>query len=54
MRDVREKQPRALAYLWMDANPDHPEAKMDYSVRDEISAAAYDGNNRAKGLAGQQ
>jgi hypothetical protein len=52
--DVRENQLKALAFLWIDANPDHPEAKMDYSVRNEISAAAYDGNNRAKGLAGQQ
>ncbi|MCG3041186.1 hypothetical protein L7D48_11545 [Streptomyces sp. S1A] len=50
---VREIQLKALAHLWAEANPDHPDAGTEYSLQHEIGGAAYDGNNRAKGLAGK-
>ncbi|MFE6133552.1 hypothetical protein ACFQ6Q_35630 [Streptomyces sp. NPDC056437] len=52
-RDVftgREQQLQALADEWAKANPDHTNTR--YTLTEEINGAAYNGNDRAKGLAG--
>ncbi|MEV0262773.1 hypothetical protein AB0I49_15725 [Streptomyces sp. NPDC050617] len=51
---VREEQLRALEVEWVKANPHHPNANSDYVLKHDIGGAAYDGNSRAKGLAGEQ
>jgi hypothetical protein len=50
---ARENQLQKLADLWMDANPDH-EGNNRYTLTAEINGAAFDGNSRAQGLAGDQ
>jgi hypothetical protein len=50
---ARENQLQSLANVWMNANHDHQGAN-PYTVTSEIDGAAFDGNARAKGLAGQQ
>ncbi|MEU4919964.1 hypothetical protein AB0G29_11455 [Streptomyces parvus] len=47
----RERQLQALADAWIKANPGHANSR--YTLTDEISGAAYNGNNRASGLAGE-
>ncbi|ADI03422.1 hypothetical protein SBI_00301 [Streptomyces bingchenggensis BCW-1] len=51
---VRERQLAALADEWAKASPRHPSADDPYILRNDIGGAAYDGNGRAKGLAGAQ
>ncbi|KOG57021.1 globin family protein [Streptomyces varsoviensis] len=51
---VREDQLKALQEEWVKANPHHPNANNTYVLEHDIGGAAYDGNNRAKGLAGAQ
>ncbi|MEU7245329.1 DUF6571 family protein [Streptomyces sparsogenes] len=51
---VRERQLAALADEWAKANPNHTSADAPYILRNDIGGAAYDGNGRAKGLAGAQ
>ncbi len=51
---VREEQLKALQEEWVKANPHHPNANNTYVLEHDIGGAAYDGNNRAKGLAGAQ
>ncbi|MFF3812810.1 hypothetical protein ACFYX6_21635 [Streptomyces bacillaris] len=46
----REQQLQALADEWAKANPGHSNTR--YTITTEINGAAYDGNNRASGLAG--
>ncbi|MFD8728252.1 hypothetical protein [Streptomyces sp. NPDC059611] len=46
----REQQLQALADEWAKANPGHSNTR--YTLTTEINGAAYDGNNRASGLAG--
>ncbi|MFB7969259.1 hypothetical protein [Streptomyces rubiginosohelvolus] len=46
----RERQLQALAEEWATANPDHSNTR--YTITDEINGAAYNGSDRAKGLAG--
>ncbi|MBK3529972.1 DUF6571 family protein [Streptomyces rubiginosohelvolus] len=46
----RERQLQALADEWAKANPGHSNTR--YTITDEINGAAYNGNDRAKGLAG--
>ncbi|WP_327686586.1 hypothetical protein [Streptomyces sp. NBC_00467] len=46
----RERQLQALADEWAKANPEHTNNR--YTLTDEINGAAYNGNDRAKGLAG--
>ncbi|MFF8510707.1 hypothetical protein ACF064_21715 [Streptomyces sp. NPDC015492] len=50
--DFRENQLRALSQEWAKANPGH--ANNAYTLENEINLAALNGNNRAKGLAGDQ
>ncbi|MER7692894.1 DUF6571 family protein [Streptomyces sp. NPDC097610] len=49
---ARENQLQKLADLWMDANPNHGNNR--YTITSEINGAAFDGNGRAQGLAGDQ
>ncbi|MEU5104926.1 DUF6571 family protein [Streptomyces sp. NPDC021354] len=49
---VREGLLAALADEWAKANPGRPDADAPYILRNDIGGAAYDGNGRAKGLAG--
>ncbi|SEP96894.1 DUF6571 family protein [Streptomyces radiopugnans] len=51
--DVREKQLEAIAQEWARVNPDHEMSGNVYLSHERASGAAYDGNNRAKGLAGK-
>ncbi|PJE94173.1 hypothetical protein CUT44_28185 [Streptomyces carminius] len=51
---VREKQLEAIAEEWTRVNPDHELAGNTYLPHERAGGAAYDGNNRAKGLAGDQ
>ncbi|MDW6065615.1 DUF6571 family protein [Streptomyces sp. FXJ1.4098] len=51
---VRERQLAALADEWARANPGQPSADDPYVLWNDIGGAAYDGNGRAKGLAGAQ
>ena len=46
----REQQLQALADEWAKANPNHTNTR--YTLTEEINGAAYNGNDRAKGLAG--
>ncbi|WP_405190756.1 hypothetical protein OG473_23250 [Streptomyces anulatus] len=46
----REQQLQALADEWEKANPGHSNTR--YTITREIGSAAYDGNDRASGLAG--
>ncbi|MEV8445159.1 hypothetical protein [Streptomyces parvus] len=41
---------QALADEWSKANPGHSNTR--YTITDEINRAAYNGNDRADGLAG--
>ncbi|MFI5477604.1 hypothetical protein ACIBAB_00625 [Streptomyces rubiginosohelvolus] len=41
---------QALAEEWAKANPGHSNTR--YTITDEINGAAYNGDDRAKGLAG--
>ncbi|MFF9452461.1 hypothetical protein [Streptomyces flaveolus] len=50
---ARENQLQKLADIWMDANPDHG-GNNRYTLTSEINGAAFDGNARARGLAGDQ
>ncbi|MFF7927796.1 hypothetical protein ACFZDP_42920 [Streptomyces mirabilis] len=50
---ARENQLQKLADLWMDANPNHGNNNR-YTITSEINGAAFDGNGRAQGLAGDQ
>jgi hypothetical protein len=50
---ARENQLQKLADLWMDANPNHDDNNR-YTITSEINGAAFDGNGRAQGLAGDQ
>ncbi|MBU6533471.1 hypothetical protein [Streptomyces mayonensis] len=50
---ARENQLQQLADAWMDANPDH-QGNNRYTLTSEINGAAFDGNARAQGLAGDQ
>ncbi|MGF1236242.1 hypothetical protein ACQSME_03115 [Streptomyces sp. 2-6] len=50
---ARENQLQQLADLWMDANGDH-QGNNRYTLTSEINGAAFDGNARAQGLAGDQ
>ncbi|MEU8028662.1 hypothetical protein AB0C13_08460 [Streptomyces sp. NPDC049099] len=50
---ARENQLQKLADLWADANPDH-HGNNRYTLTSEINGAAFDGNSRAQGLAGDQ
>ncbi|WP_181446636.1 hypothetical protein [Streptomyces sp. NTH33] len=50
---ARENQLQALTDLWMKADPDHT-GNNRYTLTSEISGAAFDGNGRAQGLAGDQ
>ncbi|MCX4485327.1 hypothetical protein OG890_15420 [Streptomyces anulatus] len=47
----REQQLQALADEWEKANPGHSNSR--YTLTREIGSAAYDGNDRASGLAGE-
>lgn len=49
----REKQLEKLAELWMDANPNYI-YNNSYTIVSEINSAAFGGNDRAKGLVGDQ
>ncbi|MFC5957004.1 hypothetical protein ACFP51_21765 [Streptomyces pratens] len=49
----RENQLKQLADVWTDANPNHRGNNL-YILTTEINAAAFDGNARAQGLAGDQ
>ncbi|MGW5215243.1 hypothetical protein ACWEQO_29650 [Streptomyces sp. NPDC004051] len=49
----RENQLQQLADVWRDANPDH-QGNTRYTLTTEINTAAFDGNTRARGLAGDQ
>ena len=48
----RENQLQALADEWAKANPDNSNNR--YTLTNEINGAAFDGNDRANGLAGDQ
>ncbi|WP_405796949.1 hypothetical protein [Streptomyces sp. NBC_01506] len=48
----RENQLKALAEEWGKANPGHTNSA--YTLTDEINRAAFNGNDRANGLAGDQ
>ena len=50
---ARENQLQKLADVWMDANPDQ-RTNNRYTLTSEINGAAFDGNKRAQGLAGDQ
>ncbi|MER7200274.1 hypothetical protein CG723_21835 [Streptomyces sp. CB01635] len=49
----REGQLESLAKIWATANPGQTENN-SYTLTNEINAAAFDGNARARGLAGDQ
>lgn len=49
---ARENQLQALADEWAKANPNH--ANNRYTLTNEINTAAFNGNDRAQGLAGDQ
>ncbi|WP_328828366.1 hypothetical protein OHT77_12470 [Streptomyces sp. NBC_00252] len=50
---ARENQLQKLSDLWIDANPNHGDSNR-YTLTSEINGAAFDGNARAQGLAGNQ
>jgi hypothetical protein len=50
---ARENQLQKLSDLWIDANPNHGNSNR-YTLTSEINGAAFDGNARAQGLAGDQ
>ncbi|MCX5238076.1 hypothetical protein OG824_23035 [Streptomyces prunicolor] len=50
---ARENQLQKLSDLWIDANPNHGVSNR-YTLTSEINGAAFDGNARAQGLAGDQ
>lgn len=50
---ARENQLQKLSDLWIDANPNHGNSNR-YTLTSEINGAAFDGNARAQGLAGNQ
>lgn len=50
---AREGQLQALAREWMAANPGSLNGRDEYTITNDINGAAFDGNNRAQGLAGK-
>ncbi|MER8042153.1 hypothetical protein [Streptomyces sp. NPDC094032] len=50
---ARERQLQALADAWIAANPDEKAAQNRYTLTSDINGAAFDGNKRASGLAGE-
>ncbi|MEE1938020.1 hypothetical protein V1L54_01060 [Streptomyces sp. TRM 70361] len=52
--DGHERQPEAITAEWARGNPNHDLADGTYLPYERAGGAAYDGNDRAKGVAGDQ